>query len=380
MKTMTTAICHRITWLFLLCFASFGASGIDRGVSGLWYNRSQTGHGFELTVVSPSSATVTWYTYNASGDPVWVAGVLSETSPGVLSGNVSYYDGMVFGQFNPSTNREFPWGTLRFTFSGCDNATVDYNGTLRYADGSGFGAGSIPLVKLASVLGQTCGGSTSVPASFAGVYEGALRVNATGAVIPATAVLEANGMATLSAPGHAAYFGTYSANGSAVVFNFTGQTVAGVTFTNGATTATVTGSGSGRVMDYLSGAYSASNDAGTFTLSYLGITTRPVSLAAMAGVYRDATSRTTLVWTLSSNGSITGRDGLGCTFSGTLTQVTSGIGAFNANMSATGCGNQDGAYVGKAIVRDFGAYGNSRGLVLAMQGPRNSISVELRHD
>lgn len=139
-----------------LAGVSADAHAIDRGVSGLWYNRAQTGHGFDLTVVTPTTATVTWYTYNANGHPVWVAGVLTETAPGVLAGSVDYYQGMRFGVFDPSTNASLSWGELRFTFTSCERATVEYDGSLRYSDGSGFGSGTIELEKLAGVMGLTC--------------------------------------------------------------------------------------------------------------------------------------------------------------------------------------------------------------------------------
>lgn len=60
---------RRVPSVFCAVLVSLAAPAfaIDPGVSGLWYNPEQSGHRFETTVVAPSTAAVTWYTYNAIG-------------------------------------------------------------------------------------------------------------------------------------------------------------------------------------------------------------------------------------------------------------------------------------------------------------------------
>lgn len=357
--------------LWLLA-AGAPASAIDRGVSGLWYNPSQSGHGFELTVVAPGTVAVTWYTYNANGAPVWVSGVLDETAPGVLSGNVNYYHGMVFGQFVPGANVGYTWGSLRFTFLDCNTTRVEYNGTLRYQDGSGFGAGVLQLQKLASVQDVACG--TAPPQGLAGVYLGGIRSSASGEDRAAYALLENGGAATIMVPGDVAYFGTYTFNGGSVSFTLSGQTVAGSSFPDGGSTATASGSGTARAGDFIRGNYSSAGSAGPFNFLYLGLSTRSPSLSAVAGSYVDLTGETSLSATVTATGSVTGRDASGCQFAGSLVPVAATLNAFDVSVTVVGCGAGNGNYSGKAVVADIVEFGDSRGLALAMRGPNNAVT------
>lgn len=354
------------------------ASAINRGISGLWYNPAQPGHGFEITIVGPSTAAVTWYTYNASGAPVWVGGVLTETLPGVLSGNVDYYQGMRFGSFVPSQNQSFPWGTLRFAFTGCSVGAVEYNGTLRYQDGTGFGSGSMALVKLAGVQDLGCG--APAPASIAGAYSGVIGSSDSSARLDAVALLEANGSVTLMVPGNSAYFGSYSISGSTVALDLTGQTVAGLVFGNGASTSTSTATANTRPGDYISGSYSGASGSGTFTLAYLGLSTRTPALSDLAGTYADATGDTTFAVTINSTGGISGQDAGGCRFSGSLSIPDATLNAYNVNVTATNCGPGNGNYIGKAVRDDADAFGDGRGLAIAVRGPSNAVTAFLRRN
>lgn len=356
----------------LLLAAGAPALAIDRGVSGLWYNPAQSGHGFELTVVEPATVAVTWYTYNANGAPVWVSGVLNETAPGVLSGNVSYYHGMVFGQFLPAENVAYAWGSLRFTFLSCNTARVEYNGTLRYQDGSGFGAGVLQVQKLAGVQDVTCGAVASQ--GLAGLYLGGIRSSASGQDRAAFALLENGGTATIMVPGDVAYFGTYSSDSSSVSFILNGQTVLGSSFPDGGSTATASGSGIARAADFLRGNYSSAGSTGPFNFLYLGLSTRSPSLSAMAGSYVDLSGETSLSAAVTATGSVTGRDASGCQFTGAMIPIAATLNAFNLSVTVVGCGAGNGTYSGKAMVADIQEFGDSRGLAIALRGPNNAIA------
>lgn len=170
----------------LASFMAIGdASALDRAISGLWHQPTQDGHGFEVSVVAPGTATVTWYTYDPFGVPLWVAGLLTETSPNVLQGDLTYFQGMRFGSFDPAQVRTLRWGTLRFEILGgsCDRAQVSYASDLSYPTGERFGQGTIALQKLAGIDGVVCGQSSG--------GNGGTVVVAAGV----TAVLDGNGTA-----------------------------------------------------------------------------------------------------------------------------------------------------------------------------------------
>jgi hypothetical protein len=368
-------------WIVGMCaalVAASPASAIDRAITGLWYNSAQSGHGFELTVIGANTATVTWYTYDANGAPIWVAGVLNESTPNVLTGSVAFYQGMRFGQFAPASNQSFNWGTLRFAFNGCTAATVEYNGTLTLGNGTSFGAGTISLSKLAGVAGLECG-ATTVSSSVAGVYTGGVRSNATGTTDFAAALLEPNGTATITIPGEGGYFGTYTSSASSLTFNLTGVTEPGLVFPNGATTSSVSGTASVRAGDFVTGSYSGSSDSGGFTLTYAGLSTRPASVAGIAGNYRDPTGQSDMTFTVSSNGALSGRDAEGCQFAGTVTPIA-GVNAYNLGVTLSNCGAANGTFTGKAVASDWDVYGDGRGLTVAVRGTGFSVNASLRRD
>lgn len=354
-----------------LCAIAAPALALDRGVSGIWYNPAQAGHGFEITVVSPTSAAVTWYTYNADGAPVWVAGVLTESAPGVINGSVNYYHGMVFGQFVPGTNASYTWGSLRITFQDCSAARVDYNGVLRYSDGSGFGAGSVALQKLAAVPDVNCGAGPAT--GLAGIYLGGAQLGASGEGRGAYVLLENAGTATLVVPGEAAYSGTYAFSGSGVSFNLAGQADAGLTFPNGSATAVASGTGTARGGDFLRGTFTSAGRTGSFSFLYLGLSTRATSLATVAGDYVDLSGESALSLSVSSSGAVTGRLPGGCLFGGTLAPIA-GLGAYTLSATVGACGANNGTYSGKVLLADIQDFGAGDGLVIALRGPQNAVT------
>lgn len=113
-----------------------------------------------LAIVHHRTLPRRWYTYTQSGQSVWVAGLLPETAPTVMSGDVFYYEDMQFGVFNPATNRSFRTGARHLSILTGVITLSSYNGTLTYEDGEGFWQGSIPITKLASFLGVNCSTGT----------------------------------------------------------------------------------------------------------------------------------------------------------------------------------------------------------------------------
>ena len=359
-----------------LLLAGIGnAAAFDRALTGLWYNPAQSGHGFEVTAIDADTASVAWYTYNKSGDPVWVSALLDETAPGVLSGPASYIEGIKFGEFSSAGRQLRPWGTLKITFSDCDTASVDYNGTLVLSDGTGFGSGTLPLKKLAGVTGLSC---TGTKASVAGQYQLIQRVLNPVRQRGGFALLENDGTATFALPGYGAFFGTYSVTpAGAVSYALTGQTVLAIKLPNGATSASYTGAVSGRPMDYYTGTYASSPESGTLTQSWLGSTTRTVSLASIAGTYNDPLANSGFTAVIGTNGSVTGTRATNCTFTGTIAPNPEGR-AFNLSITLANCGAENGAYTGKAMVIDYTDFGDSRGLAFALKGPTNSQVATIR--
>ena len=364
----------RLLAFVFLALAGVRASALDPAVSGLWYNPAQNGHGFEITVVAPGTATVTWYTFSPFRGPIWVAGILQEQSPGVLSGPVDYYDGMQFGTFIPSDAVRYSWGTITMTLApgSCDQATLSYNGTLTYQSGESFGSGTIPITKLAGVDGLACGGSSSGSASHAGVYSGRFTSTlAGGGPITVFAGVMPDRSFLAVVVGRAIYEGRLSGSTN-ISIPLTATPVPGVSFPSGNT---FTATGAARGQDFVSGTFSGSGDSGQINLYWQGVSTRPITRSLLAGSYVDGTSSTGFSGSLSSAGAFSGRDNVGCQYSGTVPAQLSN--PFRLTVQVTGC-SVAGTYAGVAMVFDWDRAGDSRAIVLGLRGPSAALATVIR--
>ncbi len=70
----------------------------------------------------------TWFTYDATGAPLWLSGPALKTSAGVYTGTLARTTGPAFNAvpFDPSKVTETPVGTLTLTFSDGANGTFAY--------------------------------------------------------------------------------------------------------------------------------------------------------------------------------------------------------------------------------------------------------------
>jgi beta-glucanase (GH16 family) len=120
--------------------------------SGSWYPPEQSGHGFSLEFGEQLDGTplavAYWYTYDASGNPLFLIGT------GVPEGNRVTIDfvspvGMVYGEFDPDSVVREAGGTGVFEFADRDTATFSYTPSGFTAANWGHDAiDALPLVKL----------------------------------------------------------------------------------------------------------------------------------------------------------------------------------------------------------------------------------------
>lgn len=138
-----------------------GETGISAGFSGFWYDAAKPGHGAHIEVLAPATPggpdriAVAWYVYNGFGQQRWIVG------EGTISGNTAtipaavYTDGGLFPpNFNPADVRTRPFGTLRFTFSGCNSGLLTYTGV----NSAEFGSmeGDVALTRLTQIKDLPC--------------------------------------------------------------------------------------------------------------------------------------------------------------------------------------------------------------------------------
>lgn len=125
--------------------------GLRGDVGGLWFDPAASGQGLQLDVLSGGRAAVTWYTYDADGEPLWLFG-LGRVQGNAIEAEVGSARGGRFITDGEQPNPAFTArGQLRIEFDGCDSATLVYEDL-----GGGLADGTRPLQRLTSPQGTRC--------------------------------------------------------------------------------------------------------------------------------------------------------------------------------------------------------------------------------
>jgi glucose/arabinose dehydrogenase len=123
---------------------------IGPGITGIWFDPAQNGHGLIVEVLANQQLAVAWFTFAPAGGQAWITGL------GGYSGNRAEIDmvqplgGRFIPDFNPANVTSTPWGRLTLTFDDCSNGRVDYVST------AGFGSGTMRLTRLTQAAGTSC--------------------------------------------------------------------------------------------------------------------------------------------------------------------------------------------------------------------------------
>ena len=160
---------------------------LDASFSGAWFDPDHEGEGFLLEVLDNNTALTYWFTYDSDGKQLWVV------ATGTIRGNtIEFVDalaprGAQFGAgFDPDdVDLGDPWGDFTMTFSGCDDARLDYS--------SALGDGTQSLTRLTQILGYDCETSSKVfNGSMTGAWFDERRVGEgflIDVIAPATALI-----------------------------------------------------------------------------------------------------------------------------------------------------------------------------------------------
>ena len=140
-------------------------------VSGPWFDTTHGGEGMLIEVYDIGDQAnrvfaATWYTFDNLGLPFWL--VTSATIPiqgkaaGVTNGYqvinapVQYVTGGGFaGNFTPPVSRPL-WGTMSFSFAGCNTLNFSYNGATGAGINGPAGNSTRQWTRLASINGLVC--------------------------------------------------------------------------------------------------------------------------------------------------------------------------------------------------------------------------------
>lgn len=329
-----------ILFVILLVIVGTVSAEVRPEYSGAWYNPSQSGHGFSVEVIDSERSIAFWYAYDPEGKPIFL--LASGTNVGNrIVADVYYYEGMIWGEFDPTKNVSQSWGTLTITFQDCKNASLTYDSTM-----TGYGSGQMPLYHLASVEGFRC---TDFP--LAGAYSGfALSEVGYGIVFGYGLVNEQGVMHFFSSDGvfvtgdvnaSSGETGSVSANGLSAYFDggslFTGNFSASGWFTP----------------DLVRANYSASatGDRGVIELHRMDrITGTAISLSELTGSWNAYNFLTGLSQslTIQPNGTFSVVDTYGCRYDGRISIPNPELALLSVTAEVSGC-DIAGDYVGDGI-------------------------------
>ncbi len=126
---------------------------ITQGISGSWYNSTQSGHGFNLEVLPNNLIAGYWYVFDANGNNLWLTGVGNYTGNTATLTMIQVTGGMFPPNFDPTKIVRTPWGTLTLTFTDCNNGTAAWAPT---AAGFAGSANPLGITRLTSIAGLAC--------------------------------------------------------------------------------------------------------------------------------------------------------------------------------------------------------------------------------
>ena len=129
-----------------------GPPFVGSGITGNWYNAAQNGHGVQFEVLPGGVMTAIWFAFDNAGNQAWISGAGTIEGDSVTMNAGRVLAGRFPPNFNPNTVERRPWGTLKFTFTDCNNGSVEWTST----DAAFTASGSLALTRLTSIDGLTC--------------------------------------------------------------------------------------------------------------------------------------------------------------------------------------------------------------------------------
>lgn len=127
------------------------AFGITPGITGYWYNPSQSGHGFDVQVPSSGNLIAIWYVFDNAGNNLWLIGQGTYSGGTATLAAYTTTGGLFPPAFNPANITRTQWGTLTLSFTDCNNGTASWVPLV-----PGYVSGSMPIARLTGVSGLAC--------------------------------------------------------------------------------------------------------------------------------------------------------------------------------------------------------------------------------
>lgn len=334
--------------LFLFHTFTSYAFEVNPNLSGSWYNSNQSGHGLSIEVISKDVTVIYWYVYNPDGKPTFLIAVGENQEGGRIEATAYHNTGMVWGEFNPATRMETKWGVITLDFSDCNNGSLSWRSDNLSVQPIPFGEGTTSIQRLASIDDAICAENP-----YAGIYKGYLQSENLDDEYTAVALLSTDGHFTLFTEDHIAISAQYTVNDDDP--NDIGLDIDGSAFSLDTS----------RIINELLESFGAIHPGYRFVMDYgvgfydngfmdfypiNALYWRGLTLDGIAGTY--LTEEDSDATTINPDGSFNGSDLQGCNWSGQITIPDTRFNLLNAEVTVSGCAEDDGIYTGQGYTTD----------------------------
>lgn len=149
---LSDAMAHDVLKMALATVVEVAQLQDGQRYSGYWFDPAQSGHGFHIEYQDSGLVFMTWYTFDAAGDRLWI------TATGPMSDNQATLSAheAIGGAFPPAFVRDnvrvMPWGSFDIAFQDCSHANFRWTPLAS----TGLPAGSINVVRLSEPMGGGC--------------------------------------------------------------------------------------------------------------------------------------------------------------------------------------------------------------------------------
>ena len=117
--------------LVLLLACSFNLSAQEAethyiGLQGSWWNAAYAGEGFAIEEYGDGFVIVYWYTYDESGEQMWLMGTGERDGNTVVLNMFRTHGGALADPANPDLVSEVPWGTVTLDIEECTHIGMTF--------------------------------------------------------------------------------------------------------------------------------------------------------------------------------------------------------------------------------------------------------------
>lgn len=151
-ERLSDAMAHEVLKMAVATAAEVAKWRNGSRYSGYWFDPAQSGHGFQIEVQDSGQVFLTWYTFAANGERLWVIanGTMNRNSASLNAHEV--VGGAFPPAFDPNQIQVLPWGSFELAFDACDRIRIRWLPTGR----TGLPSGEMNAVRASDPLGGGC--------------------------------------------------------------------------------------------------------------------------------------------------------------------------------------------------------------------------------